>query len=111
MDTLNSFSSLPLHTPLREVNSLKFMNQLPDEYLDRFTEVRPTIFTISHFDECHHVSTTYLGRLMKDQGKDFLLREFSLGTEVQLNVPFMAIGCLLDQTPVRMLTQEIAKYV
>ena len=50
---------------------------MSDEYLDRFSEVRLTLFSTSHFDEYHDVSTTYLGRLMKDQGKDFLLIELS----------------------------------
>ena len=40
---------------------------------------------------------------MKDQGKDFLLREFSLENNIQLNASWMVTGCLLDQTPVRML--------
>ena len=40
---------------------------------------------------------------MKYQGKDFLLREFSLENDIQLNASYMATGCLLDQTPVRML--------
>ena len=40
---------------------------------------------------------------MKDQGKDLLLREFSLENDIQLNASCMAIGCLLDQSPVRML--------
>ena len=58
---------------------------------------------MSHFDEYHDVSTTYLGRLMKDPGKEFLLREFSIENYIQLNASCMATGCLLDQTPVSML--------
>ena len=76
---------------------------MPDEYLDRFTDIRQTLFATSHFDEYCAVSTTYLGRLMKDQRKDFLLREFSSENDIQLNAFCMATGCLLDQSPVRML--------
>ena len=103
IDTLTSFSSSPLHTPIREVEFPEMPDQLPDKYLDRFIEVSLTLFSTSYFDESLNVSTTYLGRLMKDQGKDFLLREFSLENDVQLNASCMATGCLLDQTPVRML--------
>ena len=92
-----------MHTSIRKVEFPEIHGQLPDEYLDRFTEVRPTQFSTSHFDEYHEVSTTYWGKLMKDQGKDFLLGKFSLENDVQLNALFMATGCLLDQTPVRML--------
>ena len=96
MDILNSFSSLPLHTPIKEVEFPEIHDQLPDEYLDRFIEFRLTLFSTSHFDEYHDISTTYLGRLMKDQRNDFLLREFSLENDVQLNASCMAAGCLLD---------------
>ena len=94
---------LPLHTPIREIELPEIHDQLPDEYLDSFIEPRPTLVFTSHFDEYHDVSTTYLGRLMKDQGKDFLLREFSLENDIHLNTSCMAKVCLLHQTPLRML--------
>ena len=40
---------------------------------------------------------------MKDQRKGFLFREFSSENDIQLNATCMATGCLLDQTPVRIL--------
>ena len=58
---MTRFSSLPLYTPIREVEFPEIHDQLPDEYLDRFTEVRPTLFSTSHFDEYCDGSTTYLG--------------------------------------------------
>ena len=70
---------------------------VPDSYLDRFTKVWPTLFSSSHFDEYHNVSTTYLGRLIKDK------RRIALENDIQLNASCMATGHLLDQTPVRML--------
>ena len=45
----------------------------------------------------------YLGRLMENQGKDFLLTEFSLQNDIQLNASCVATSCLLDQITVRML--------
>ena len=59
MDTLTSFSSLPLHISIREVEFPDIHDQLPDEYLDRFTEVRPTLFSTSHFDEYHNINTAH----------------------------------------------------
>ena len=75
IDTVTSFPSLSLHTPIREVEFPETHDRLPDEYLDRFTEVRSALCSTSHFDENYDVSTTYFGRLMKDPVKDFLLRE------------------------------------
>ena len=45
---------------------------------------------------------------MKDLGKDFLLREFSLENDIQLNASCMATDCLLDQMSVRMLFDTAA---
>ena len=92
-----------MHIPIWEVELLEIHDQLPDEYLDRFTEVRLTLFSTSHFNEYHDVSTTYLGRLMKDQRKDFLLREFCLENDIQLNASCITTDSLLDPTSVRML--------
>ena len=55
-DTLTSFSSLPLHTPIREVEFPEIHDHLPEEYLDRFIDVRWTLFSTSHFDKYHDVS-------------------------------------------------------
>ena len=70
MDTLTSFSLLLLHTPLMEVQFPEIQDQLPGKYLDKFSEVRLTLFSTMHFDEYCIVPTSYLGRLMKDHGND-----------------------------------------
>ena len=41
-----------------------------------------------------------------------VLRKLSLENYIQLNASCMATGCLLDQTPIRMLfTQDLAKAI
>ena len=61
---------------------------VPEQFLDRFTEVVHILNVSTHFEECCDISTTYMGKVVKE-GRDFLIVN-----EIQINPSYMTTGIL-----------------